>query len=124
MGTQISSGSFVQRLSSKRENFGMKQEPRVNTFEETRRQEVEREIKSIMAADKCDQSTVAKETAGCGGHNSATKKGDYEKRGLSILGPSWIGRVRNLVSFRRSWNRLHVWSVDPVRGRSSKDVRE
>lgn len=41
-----------------RDNFGMKQEPRANQFEETKRQEVEREIQSIMTADGCDELTA------------------------------------------------------------------
>lgn len=47
-------------IAQLRDNFGMKQEPRANTFEETRRQEVERELKSIMAKDHCDKPTAAK----------------------------------------------------------------
>lgn len=43
-----------------RDNFGMKQEPRANTFEETRRQEVERELENIMAAEKCDKPAAAR----------------------------------------------------------------
>jgi hypothetical protein len=38
----------------------MKQEPRSNTFEETRRQEVEKSINAIMAAENCDRKTAAK----------------------------------------------------------------
>lgn len=47
-------------ISQLRDNFGMKQEPRANTFEETRRQEVERELESIMVSDKCDKPTAAR----------------------------------------------------------------
>jgi hypothetical protein len=52
--------SRLEAISQLRDNFGMKQEPRSNTFEETRRQEVEKSINAIMAAENCDRKTAAK----------------------------------------------------------------
>lgn len=52
--------SRLEAIGQLRDNFGMKQEPRSNTFEETRRQEVERELQTIMDADKCDKPTAAR----------------------------------------------------------------
>lgn len=40
--------------------FGMKSEPRANSFEETKRQEIEREIQNIMVAEKCDEEKAAR----------------------------------------------------------------
>lgn len=51
--------SRLDAISQLRDNFGMKQEPRANTFEDTRRQEVEREIDKIAAAEGCDRPTAA-----------------------------------------------------------------
>jgi hypothetical protein len=51
--------SRLDAISQLRDNFGMKQEPRANTFEETRRQEVEREIDKIAASEGCDRPTAA-----------------------------------------------------------------
>jgi hypothetical protein len=52
--------SRLDAIAQLRDNFGMKQEPRANTFEETRRMEVEKEIDKIMAAEECDRPTAAK----------------------------------------------------------------
>lgn len=52
--------SRLDAISQLRDNFGMKQEPRANTFEESRRQEVERELDKIAAAEGCDRPTAAK----------------------------------------------------------------
>lgn len=52
--------SRLDAVSQLRDNFGMKQEPRSNTFEETRRQEVERAIEKISLAEGVDQPTAAK----------------------------------------------------------------
>ena len=46
-------------IAQLRDNFGMKQEPRVNTYEETRRQEVEKSVLAIMEAENCDKVTAA-----------------------------------------------------------------
>lgn len=51
--------SRLEAISQLRDNFGMKQEPRANTFEESRRQEVEREIDKIAAAEGCDRAEAA-----------------------------------------------------------------
>jgi hypothetical protein len=50
----------LNALSQLRENFGMKDEPRSNSLETRRRQEVERSIKRIMERDKVDQPTAAR----------------------------------------------------------------
>lgn len=52
--------SRLDAISQLRDNFGMKQEPRANTFEDTRRQEVERELDKIAAAENCDRPTAAR----------------------------------------------------------------
>lgn len=52
--------SRLDAISQLRDNFGMKQEPRSNTFEETRRQEVERALEKIALAEGVDQPTAAK----------------------------------------------------------------
>lgn len=52
--------SRLDAIGQLRDNFGMKQEPRANQFEETKRQEVEREIQGIMIAENCDEPTAAK----------------------------------------------------------------
>lgn len=52
--------SRLDAISQLRDNFGMKQEPRANSFEETKRQEVEREVQNIMATEGCDEPTAAK----------------------------------------------------------------
>lgn len=51
--------SRLDAIQQLRDNFGMKQEPRANSFEETKRQEVEREIQGIMLAENCDEPTAA-----------------------------------------------------------------
>lgn len=51
--------SRLDAIQQLRDNFGMKQEPRANSFEETKRQEVEREIQGIMIAESCDEPTAA-----------------------------------------------------------------
>lgn len=51
--------SRLDAISQLRDNFGMKQEPRANSFEETKRQEVERGIQDIMVAENCDQTRAA-----------------------------------------------------------------
>jgi len=52
--------SRLEALNQLRDTFGMKQEPRANTFDETRRAEVERSIHRIMERDGVDQPTAAK----------------------------------------------------------------
>lgn len=51
--------SRLDAIAQLRDNFGMKQEPRANSFEETKRQEVERGIRDIMVAESCDQTKAA-----------------------------------------------------------------
>lgn len=52
--------SRLDAIAQLRDNFGMKQEPRANTFAATRQQEVEKSIQVIMDREKCDKSTAAK----------------------------------------------------------------
>lgn len=59
-GYKIEMYSRLDAASQLRDNFGMKQEPRANTFEETRRLEVEKEIDKIMVAEECDRPSAAK----------------------------------------------------------------
>lgn len=51
--------SRLEALNQLRDTFGMKQEPRPNTFDETKRAEVERSIRRIMDRDGVDQSAAA-----------------------------------------------------------------
>lgn len=62
--------SRLDAISQLRDNFGMKQEPRANTYEAERRQEVERSLKRIMEADKVDRPTAAKRLAEAVGEDS------------------------------------------------------
>lgn len=52
--------SRLDSISQLRDNFGMKQEPRANTYEETRRQEVEKSLDRIMEVESCDRPTAAR----------------------------------------------------------------
>jgi len=52
--------SRLDAISQLRDNFGMKQEPRANTFEETRRMEVEKELDKIAESEGCDRATAAR----------------------------------------------------------------
>jgi len=52
--------SKLDAILQLRDNFGMKQEPRSNTFEETRRQEVEKHIERIATAEGVDNKAAAK----------------------------------------------------------------
>jgi hypothetical protein len=52
--------SRLDAISQLRDNFGMKQEPRANTFEATRASEVEKEIEKIAQAEGCDRPTAAR----------------------------------------------------------------
>lgn len=52
--------SRLDAIAQLRDNFGMKQEPRANTYEETRRMEVEKEIDKIAESEGCDRPTAAK----------------------------------------------------------------
>lgn len=52
--------SRLDAIGQLRDNFGMKQEPRANTYEETRRMEVEKEIDKISESEGCDRPTAAR----------------------------------------------------------------
>lgn len=52
--------SRLDAISQLRDNFGMKQEPRANTYEDTRRQEVEKHLDRIAQLDNVDRSEAAK----------------------------------------------------------------
>jgi hypothetical protein len=52
--------SRLDAIQQLRDNYGMKSEPRANNYEETRRQEVQREVESIMAKEDCEQETAAR----------------------------------------------------------------
>jgi hypothetical protein len=52
--------SRLDAIGQLRDNFGMKSEPRVNNYEQTRRQEIEREIQDIMATENFDEEAAAK----------------------------------------------------------------
>lgn len=52
--------SRLDAISQARDNFGMKQEPRANTYEATRQAEVEKELDKIMAAEQCSKADAAK----------------------------------------------------------------
>lgn len=50
----------LDAISQLRDNFGMKQEPRANTYEATRQAEVEKELEKIMQAESCSKADAAK----------------------------------------------------------------
>lgn len=52
--------SRLDAISQLRDNFGMKQEPRVNTYEANKAHRVEEEIQKIMAADGVDHAEAAR----------------------------------------------------------------
>lgn len=56
---ELETYSRLDAIQQLRDNFGMKQEPRSNSFEETKRQEIERAIEGIMVAEGCDETTAA-----------------------------------------------------------------
>jgi len=62
--------SRLDAISQLRDNFGMKQEPRSNTYEETRRLEVEKHIDRIAEADNCNRTEAAKRLAQALGKDS------------------------------------------------------
>lgn len=59
-GFKVEMYSRLDAIAQLRDNFGMKQEPRANTFEETRRVEVEREIDKIAESEGCSRAEAAK----------------------------------------------------------------
>lgn len=52
--------SRLDAIGQLRDNFGMKQEPRANTYEATRQAEVEKEIDKIAANDGVDRAEAAR----------------------------------------------------------------
>lgn len=62
--------SRLDAISQLRDNFGMKQEPRANTFEATRAVEVEKEIDKIAESEGCDRATAARMLAKALGSDS------------------------------------------------------
>lgn len=52
--------SRLDAIGQARDNFGMKQEPRANTYEATRQAEVEKELEKIMASENCSKADAAK----------------------------------------------------------------
>lgn len=50
----------LDAIAQLRDNFGMKQEPRANTYEATRQAEVEKELEKIMNAESCSKAEAAK----------------------------------------------------------------
>lgn len=50
----------LDAIAQLRDNFGMKQEPRANTYEATRQAEVEKELEKIMQAEDCSKPEAAK----------------------------------------------------------------
>jgi hypothetical protein len=50
----------LDAIAQLRDNFGMKQEPRVNTYEANKAHRVEEEIQKIMAADGVDHAEAAR----------------------------------------------------------------
>jgi phage terminase small subunit len=59
-GVSVEMYSRLDAIAQARDNFGMKQEPRANTYEETRRMEVEKEIDKISESEGCDRPTAAR----------------------------------------------------------------
>lgn len=52
--------SRLDAIAQLRDNFGMKQEPRANTYEATRQAEVEKELEKIMQAENCSKADAAR----------------------------------------------------------------
>lgn len=52
--------SRLEALNQLRDNFGMKQEPRANAYDETRTQEVEKSIRAIMQREQATMPEAAK----------------------------------------------------------------
>lgn len=59
-GVSVEMYSRLDAIAQARDNFGMKQEPRANTYEDTRRMEVEKEIDKISESEGCDRPTAAR----------------------------------------------------------------
>lgn len=68
--TKLEMYDRLAAASQLRDNFGMKQEPRANTYEAERRIEVERSIVRIMESDNCDRPTAAERLADAVGKDS------------------------------------------------------
>lgn len=69
-GVSVEMYSRLDAIAQARDNFGMKQEPRANTFEATRAVEVEKEIDKIAESEGCDRATAARMLAKALGSDS------------------------------------------------------